>query len=330
MDSEVKVSVVIPVYNTEKYLSRCLDSILKQSMQDFEIIIINDQTPDNAMQIAAEFAKKDSRIQIFENSQNMGLMWTRREGYRRAVGEYIVFCDSDDFLPSEALKIMYDTSRDNNSDIVIGSYTYVSIYGKEKIFKVGEQRTLSQEKLYKALLTDVIPHCLWAKMYHRRLFDGFDYETFKYHTNGEDMILLYQLAQNVQKVDILDESVYYYCQNLQSSTHKKFSKKQIDIVVESINWLYGFMKDKIIYSDDLNIKMLRSLFFLTSLSAAKENISNLTLDFMRQINFQFIYKYQGLYNAIVLWSMLHSWGFRKIYSLYISFINLLRNKVLSK
>lgn len=330
MDSEVKVSVIIPVYNTERFLSRCLDSILKQSMQDFEIIIINDQTPDDAMQIAGEYAKKDSRIQIFENSQNMGLMWTRREGYRRAVGEYIVFCDSDDYFPVDALKILYETAQTNDSDLVIGSYTYLSISGKEKIFKTGVQQVLSQEELYKALLTGKIPHSLWAKIYHRKLFDGFDYETFKNHTNGEDMILLYQLVQNIHKINIIDNSVYNYCQNSQSSTQKKLSKGQLKIIIESTNWIYDFMKDKPVYSDCLNAKMLRSIYFLLCQSPVMVSISDLDSGFIKQVNFQFIHKHQGLYNAIILWFMLHSLSFRKIYSFCISFTNLLRYKVLSK
>lgn len=330
MASEVKVSIIIPVYNTEKYLSRCLDSLLKQTLHDLEIIIINDQTTDNSMQIATEFAKKDSRIRILENSQNMGPMWSRREGYSRAKGEYIVFCDSDDYFPIDALKILYETAQTNGSDLVIGAYTYLSISGEEKTFRIGTQQVLSQEDLYKALLTGKIPHSLCAKIYHRRLFDGFDYETFIHHTNGEDMILLYQLVQHAHKINIIDNSVYNYCQNSQSSTQKRLSKKQLNVIIESANWVYHFMKNKPVYNDYLNNKMLRSLYFLLCQSPVMVSIADLDSGFLKQVNFQFIHKYQGLHNAIILWSMLHSLSFRKIYSLYISFINLLRNKVLLK
>ena len=77
MERNIKVSIIIPVYNTGKYISRCLDSIFAQTLQDFEIIIVNDQSPDNAMQIVKKYAEQEERIRIFENLQNMGLMWTR-------------------------------------------------------------------------------------------------------------------------------------------------------------------------------------------------------------------------------------------------------------
>lgn len=315
MASKVKVSIIIPVYNTEKFLSRCLDSLLKQTLHDLEIIIINDQTPDNSMQIATEFAKKDSRIRILENSQNMGSMWSRREGYSRAVGEYIVFCDSDDYFPIDALKILYETAQTNGSDLVIGSYTYLSISGEEKTFRTGAQQVLSQEDLYKALLTGKIPHSLWAKIYHRRLFDGFDYETFIHHTNGEDMILLYQLVNQSHKIIIIEDSTYYYCQNALSITQNNLSEKKKGAIVDSLNWLYDFMKDKTGFADLLNQRMLRSVFFLLLNNISTNNLNRLNKEFMKKMRFPFLYEQLGLFKTIIFMSLLHSSLFRQLYSL---------------
>lgn len=315
MASEVKVSIIIPVYNTEKFLSRCLDSLQKQTLHDLEIIIINDQTPDNSMQIATEFAKKDSRIRILENSQNMGPMWSRREGYSRAKGEYIVFCDSDDYFPIDALKILYETAQTNGSDLVIGAYTYLSISGEEKTFRTGAQQVLSQEDLYKALLTGKIPHSLCAKIYHRRLFDGFDYETFIHHTNGEDMILLYQLVNQSHKIIIIEDSTYYYCQNALSITQNNLSEKKKGAIVYSLNWLYNFMKNKTDLVDLLNQRVLKIVFFLLLNNISTKNLNRLNKEFMKKMRFPFLYKQLGLFKTIIFMSLLHSSLFRQLYSL---------------
>ena len=87
----MKISVIIPVYNVERYIARCLDSILAQSFRDFEVVIVDDCGTDNSMMIVEQYASKDDRFVVRHNKQNMGLMWTRREGYLNARGEYFVF-----------------------------------------------------------------------------------------------------------------------------------------------------------------------------------------------------------------------------------------------
>lgn len=328
MERNIKVSIIIPVYNTGKYISRCLDSIFAQTLQDFEIIIVNDQSPDNAMQIVKKYAEQEERIRIFENLQNMGLMWTRREGYRRAVGEYVVFCDSDDFFPPNALKVLYEAAQINGVDIVISAYTYITVYQKKNILK-QQQRILSQEEMFKALLRGEIAHSLWAKIYHRKLFFDYEYDTFEHHTNGEDMILLYQLVQYAHRMAVIEDSTYYYCQNLQSSTQKKLSDKQLGIIVNSINWFYDFMKDKILYRNLFNKKMLNMLYFLLSQDVAKKYLFKLNTEFMQQVNFQFVHRYWSFPKTITFYLMLHSFGLRRIFTLKQSLFFYLRN-ILSK
>src|SRR5690606_5062403 len=102
------ISIIIPVYKVEKYISRCLDSILNQTFQDFEIILINDASPDNSIKIAESYADKDSRIGIIHNEENSGAGWSRKVGYTNAKGEYITFCDPDDYLPKNALELLYN------------------------------------------------------------------------------------------------------------------------------------------------------------------------------------------------------------------------------
>lgn len=98
-DTNVKISVIIPVYNVEKYLSRCLDSVLRQSLREIEVICVDDCTPDGSAAIINSYVQRDSRVKAIHKAQNEGPMKARESGYDMACGEYLFFCDGDDLLP---------------------------------------------------------------------------------------------------------------------------------------------------------------------------------------------------------------------------------------
>lgn len=115
---KIKMSLVIPVYNVEKYLGECLDSCLSQTLQEIEIICVNDSSPDNCAQILADYASKDSRLKIITHRQNKGLGGARNSGMSVAQGEYIWFIDSDDFIASYACELLYNTAMSHNVDVL--------------------------------------------------------------------------------------------------------------------------------------------------------------------------------------------------------------------
>ena len=115
--SQPQISVIIPVYNVEQYLSKCLESIINQTLQDIEIICINDGSTDNSLQILEEYAQKDSRM-IVINQENQGVGVARNKGLEIARGDYIWFVDSDDYVERNGLDYVYEKSKENNADIV--------------------------------------------------------------------------------------------------------------------------------------------------------------------------------------------------------------------
>lgn len=119
------ISIIIPVYNVEKYLRRCLDSVLNQTFQDWQAICVNDGSPDNSAKILEEYAKKDSRF-VVVTKENGGLSDARNAGLPHAMGEYIMYLDSDDFIHPQTMEIAYYMAKRDNSDIV--SFTYDRIY----------------------------------------------------------------------------------------------------------------------------------------------------------------------------------------------------------
>jgi len=119
-----RVSIIIPIYKTEKYLYNCLLSVQRQTMPDFEAILVNDCTPDNSMKIAKDFVETDSRFTIIEHEENKGLGWARNSGMEIAQGEYINFLDSDDLLPIDSLQIMLRLAEENQADMIIGNMAW--------------------------------------------------------------------------------------------------------------------------------------------------------------------------------------------------------------
>jgi glycosyltransferase involved in cell wall biosynthesis len=222
-----KVSVLIPVYNVEKFIRRCLESVMNQSLTDIEIIVVNDFTPDNSMAIVHELAGVDDRIQIIENEKNRGLMVARQVAYVAAKGDYITFCDSDDTMPKDALKDLYEAAVDSGADIVAGAMEFVSIKGERK-YK-GNKLSYGSDSIamYRSMLTGEMNQNLCSKLYKRELLQGYEYVTLEDATCGEDGNLNYQVAEHIKKCVTIDSAVYEYRQNEESTTNTPRNEKAL-------------------------------------------------------------------------------------------------------
>ena len=207
----MKISVCIPLYNVEQHIEKCINSVLQQSLQDFEIIIVNDASPDNSIDKVLSLAKKDSRIRVFNNPKNMGLMWTRREGYKRAIGDYIIFLDSDDTLPPNALEGLYSAIHNTDYDVVCGQIAYITS-NNVSLDKYPNRLAYGTdaESAMKSTLRWEITHNLCGKIYKRELLQSYDYDTYEGVVNAEDAILFYQILTNVNRISTIPTVVYNY------------------------------------------------------------------------------------------------------------------------
>lgn len=311
----MKISVLIPVYNVEKYLSRCIESILSQSFQDFEIIFINDASTDASMDIVKEFAEKNSRIQIFENNENMGPMWTRMIGYTNATGDYIVFCDADDYMPYNALETLYNAIIKSKSDIVCGAYTYIDIKDTKKEFKSKLSYGNDKDAVYRSLLTGELTHSLWAKIFDRKLFKNYSYTALKDYTYTEDGILLYEIINNIKKVSTIDYSVYNYLQNTNSITNTRFSDNSIISYLYFWNIQYNYIsKDKDLLKTIAKLRFKHLLTFMKRDYNKKLIYNNLKQDFYKDLfSFKSALSYSNnLVLAIYNYTIMNSRIARKI------------------
>jgi glycosyltransferase involved in cell wall biosynthesis len=216
------VSIIIPVYNVEKYIDRCLESVLNQTYCNLEIIVVNDCTSDNSMSIVDNYSGKYSNIIIISLCENKGPMRARNVGTKASTGDYIIFCDSDDWLPPNAVELLLKAALVNDADIITGSF--------QKVSTLGEYKSVRKPKLsyghdtyavYKSLLNTELPHSMCGKIFRADLLRDNEFIIYDNFTNSEDKLLMYQLIAHTKKVVTIDNVVYYYLDNCSSSTRDK-------------------------------------------------------------------------------------------------------------
>ena len=199
-----KISIVVPIYNVEAYLRRCLDSILTQTFSDFECILVNDGSPDNCPTICDEYAARDKRFKVI-HQKNAGTAYARDAGVKKSTGEFLIFVDSDDTIPQNALRTLHEKQCETGADIVCGAIKFV--YRKsEKIIMAAQNFSNPLEYILSPSVCCGLP----GKIYNRKLFYN-DLYLHKLHF-GEDLIVNLQLFLQIKHKNIvfLDSIVYIY------------------------------------------------------------------------------------------------------------------------
>lgn len=220
MKTDELISVIIPVYNVEKYLPRCIDSIIGQSYQNLEIILVDDGSPDNCGRICDEYALKDNRIKVIHN-KNGGVSSARNAGIDVSTGCFITFVDSDDYISENYIDILYSNLIESNSDISVINYT--EIFGEKinsKNISSGLRNVFSQHDFISLLLSKKVICSCWGKLYKRDLFEYIRFPLGRVH--AEDAWVLYKTCFKASRV-VFDETVcYYYLIREGSAVQKKF------------------------------------------------------------------------------------------------------------
>lgn len=221
---KVKFSVLIPVYNTEKYLEECLQSILNQSYKDYEIILVDDGSTDSSPKICDNYQKKFPDIIKVIHKQNQGLISARRVGIANATGDYSIFVDSDDYIRLNLLEILNQVlTADKDIDMLLYSFTYITNGLPEKSFhQIAKDNMIwnevNKQDLYGKLLysNDVTP--LWIKAVRTVLLqsDPTDYSVYYNRNMAEDMLQSLYIVTYAKKIKYISEPLYYYRYNPKS------------------------------------------------------------------------------------------------------------------
>ncbi|MBR6162661.1 glycosyltransferase [bacterium] len=217
-----KVSVIIPVYNTEKYITQCLDSIINQTLNDIEIICINDNSTDNSLGILKEYSSKDKRIKIINLKKNSGVSKVRNEGIKVATGEYIAFVDSDDFIDLDFYEKLYNIAKESNSDCAKGN---IFNYSEEtRLFELSDFYNINDKiRDNKAFFYYGFTSAIYKKQFIDRLNLRFP-EGANYF---EDVYFSILASVNYNKVEIVDSAKYYYRKRKNSLSDNFFELSKI-------------------------------------------------------------------------------------------------------
>lgn len=224
MDNVV-VSFVIPVFNNERFLPACLDSVLSQTFRQIEVICVNDCSNDHSVRILKDFKAKDKRIRLINFRENMGPGEARNKGISEAKGRYLRMVDADDFLPLDSTELLLNTAKRYQNDVVRGKFQICNINGQGKIDGWGCPKKIIPNASVKSerLLWRLDQH--WAYLFNTDFLraKGVHYDTTM--RNGQDAAFIANLLPCLNRVTLLDKTVYYYRYNPHSTTNRKRNKE---------------------------------------------------------------------------------------------------------
>ncbi|MCI8280132.1 MAG: glycosyltransferase family 2 protein [Lachnospiraceae bacterium] len=221
-----KISVIVPIYNVEPYIRRCLDSILRQTFQDFEVLCVNDCTPDGSMEIVDEFIERyPGKVRRLDNEKNIGLGASRDRGMQSASGQYLVFFDSDDYVKGDFLEIYIRELERTGADIAVGGYIRVS--GRQEAV-IAMKDTPDTPWLYPAV---------WMRMYRRSFLQehGLDFRGIRTY---EDNPFNYRCLLEGARITVIDYCGYYYVCNPSSITRTQNGTQKYQRFVGNFREVY--------------------------------------------------------------------------------------------
>lgn len=277
-----KVSIIIPCYGVENYLDRCINTIVSQSLQDIEIILVDDKSPDMVPLICDEWAKRDVRIKVIHKTENEGLGFARNTGLEIATGEYVAFVDSDDFVSTDMYEVLYNKAKQNDNDVVYCNC--IEYYDNRKQI---ERLDLKKAKAFigrndvDELLLDMIgplpefPRSVkyrgsvWHAIYRRSIFLKYNVKfVSERKLISEDLVFDIDYLPHCESIVWIPDALYYHCYNGESLSHTIKDEK------------YGLMKEFISVIDSrmsqiypkskyyIHLQRFCIFRFLTSLKAA--------------------------------------------------------------
>ena len=249
-----KVSIIVPFHNVEQYISKCLTSLIYQTLQDIEIILIDDASTDKSREIAESYMKNDSRIILLTNENMLGQSSSRNKGLEIAKGEYVGFVDSDDWFELEMYEKMYNKAISDYTDITMcqallyddkeGTTYSTDYYSLKPLEQMGDKTFSFQETKAEILDINVV---LWNKIY-RRTFLQTIAAKFSEGYIYEDLPFFFQSYLKAEKVNIVWEKLYYYRQNRQFSTMQNSDKKVYDRI-PMVEKTYNILKNSDLYNE---------------------------------------------------------------------------------
>lgn len=253
MDKQIqpKVSVIVPIYGVEKFIKRCAESLMKQTLKEVEYIFVDDATKDNSIgileQVFHQYPEREETIRIVRHEKNQGLPAARNTGLKIATGEYVFHCDSDDFLEVNALERMYTTAQQKNADIVWTDW-FLTFEQSERYMKQPAYDTPMDA--LKAMLGGAMKYNVWNKLVKHSLYTDNDIEFPAGYGMGEDMTIMLLFAY-ARKIAYLPQAFYHYVKlntnafsNTYSEKHLSELQHNVTVIENKLRAIFGSLLEK--------------------------------------------------------------------------------------
>lgn len=296
-----KISVIVPIYKVEKYLCRCLDSILAQSFSDFDCILIDDGSPDNCGQICDEYATKDQRISVIHQSnkgiaavRNIGVKWA----FNNSDSKWITFIDSDDWVDKRYLEYLELALSEYNTKISACSYKKTSSKKNICIENIKYSSKIETPYFIYTLGGEKIESYVWGKLYEKELWKNI---TFPNGRQWEDLSTLHKVIFQEDKIAWVDSQLYYYFDNECSIVHKEWTPTRLDYI-----WAWDMLiNDPIITNNDKLYNLVCRLSVLSTtgelelLERSKHNNKNINqghIEYLKKKLRNFLNEYKRVIN----------------------------------
>ena len=264
------ISVIVPIYNVEKYLDRCIQSLINQTYTDLEIILVDDGSPDCCPMMCDEYAESDKRIKVIHKN-NAGQGLARNDGLEIATGEYVTFVDSDDFLALNAVELMYKATEQKKYDIVCAAFynSWTPEKGGTIAYSLNEIVNTPQGVVNALADLTAAP---WNNPKPALRFMGvcgciirtdiIKRNHLKFHSErdvmSEDLLFLYDLYSHVKSIRYIPEPLYYYCLNMASTSHT-FKEAYIDCIELMVHYMMESASAKC--NDDIQSRIFKLIIY---------------------------------------------------------------------
>lgn len=293
-----KISVIVPIYKVEQYIHRCIDSILSQSFTDFELILVDDGSPDNCGKICDEYAQKDSRVKVF-HKPNGGVSSARNLGLNNAKGEWVTFIDSDDYIEQGFFSIPEDTSEDlliQNYQLIIDGEFFSKKFEK-CLITTAEMKNLVNENIAKRIYR--VP---WAKFFNRSIIDNNNIRFTEGVKIGEDTLFVLDYLYFAKSVRYLANSNYVYRKE-ESETLKKYSLplgKCLEIVHLFVQRYDRLGANSISFLNFTNAMFYNLIYPRSYMSLVKWHCDKVIIRICKSINVDYGFKWAIKYGLLLI------------------------------
>ena len=309
---EIKVSVIVPIYKVEKYIERCARSLFEQTLTGIEFIFVNDCSPDRSLlilkRIIDEYVDRSLVIRIIEHEKNMGLAVARTTGLNQAKGEYIIHCDSDDWIETDMYEDMYMKALKEDADIIICDY--YAEYQNKHIYHFEEEEENSEFYL-KKILNGSLHNGVWNKLIKKEVYERLSF----YYKEGvnmwEDVSIIPRLFFFAEKIVSIHKAFYHYSQVNINAYTKCWKTESLQNVIDVVNVIESFLLENNTckYDTDLLYLKLRAKYSLLLHSSTKQR--RVYLAIYPEVD-TLIFRHPALsfYDKIIMWCWSNSfnWG----------------------